>query len=398
MITQNSGVRQVQGSVNTLFDLIVNKMKIQKNGFLYIYTSNESAVPVYFDNLIINHYIGPLVEENQFYPSGIKMAAISSRAFTDSVTPINKMLFTGKELENSEFSDGWNLDWYDMGARMYDPQIGRFLTHDPNADQYSGMTPYNYAFNNPVSFNDPTGKDGKMTGAGTEDDPYIISANYYYYDLDEQQEGTFKTALAAYNNNGQATKVKINGKEVYVKFNLKGVKTGSLAEADQKTKADKFIGTDGKEHRFGNTVTAFNEISDEYSNMGGLLADGEDADDALATGESRLINFQPANLKNYIKDKGPINVERLMTGVWMHEIGHNLTLMHGDRGVMGAPQVEKTVGNPNGNADSFKYEYTDKLIKSNIESLLLRINLPVGALPEQDPGGEGTSGRIFQEK
>ena len=50
-----------------------------------------------------------------------------------------------------------NLDWYDYGARFYDPQIGRFTTQDAFAEKYSSMTPFQYAANNPVLMIDVNG-------------------------------------------------------------------------------------------------------------------------------------------------------------------------------------------------------------------------------------------------
>lgn len=47
---------------------------------------------------------------------------------------------------------------------MYDPQIGRFNRIDPLADFYDDLTPYNFAFNNPVLFNDPSGLSPGLDG------------------------------------------------------------------------------------------------------------------------------------------------------------------------------------------------------------------------------------------
>jgi len=48
-------------------------------------------------------------------------------------------------------------DYFAMGFRLYDPEIGRFLAIDPLLDMQPSQTPYHYCFNNPTSFTDPTG-------------------------------------------------------------------------------------------------------------------------------------------------------------------------------------------------------------------------------------------------
>jgi RHS repeat-associated protein len=68
----------------------------------------------------------------------------------------NRYLYNGKEL-----LDDLNLNFYDYGARMYDPVIGRWSVVDPLGDLFYSWSPYNYTLNNPIKNIDP---DGKIVG------------------------------------------------------------------------------------------------------------------------------------------------------------------------------------------------------------------------------------------
>jgi RHS repeat-associated protein len=152
-----SGAVQV-GAAGVLNPLAVTGIPITKNGYLYIWVSNETPNwDVFFDNLSVVHYTGPELEETHYYPFGLTMAGISSRALKPKYVQ-NNFKYNSRELQNQEFSDGAGLEEYDFIGRHYDPQIGRWHNIDTKAGSLPQHSPYEYCINNPVLFVDPDGQ------------------------------------------------------------------------------------------------------------------------------------------------------------------------------------------------------------------------------------------------
>ncbi len=140
---------------------------ISRNGYLYVYCSNESDIDVFFDNLQVVHTRGPLLEETHYYPFGLTMAGISSRALNFG-NPENKRKYNGIELDND-----LDINTYEAFYRNLDPQIGRWWQIDPKceaninpdakqedgtvAEGLESMSPYTSMGDNPIKHSDPKG-------------------------------------------------------------------------------------------------------------------------------------------------------------------------------------------------------------------------------------------------
>jgi RHS repeat-associated protein len=161
---------------------------IPKNGYVYVFCSNESNYNVFFDNLQVIHTKGQLLEETHYYPFGLVMSGISSKSASSL---INRQKFTGKELQSQEFSDGSGLEWTDFGARMYDNQIGRWHAVDPLTHETPFESPYSAMGNNPILNIDPDGqswepigKDGKVVQLSDKEN--INGYRWVGYDKDDK--------------------------------------------------------------------------------------------------------------------------------------------------------------------------------------------------------------------
>ena len=130
---------------------------VQKSGYLYVYVSNESPQNVFFDKLTVQHNSGPLQEETHYYPFGLTMSGISSKA---AGSLENRKKFN----DGTELNTDLDVNWYETDYRSYDPQIGRFHQIDELTEFDFAWSPYVYAHNNPILLNDPLGLTADSTG------------------------------------------------------------------------------------------------------------------------------------------------------------------------------------------------------------------------------------------
>lgn len=296
-VSSGSGFDQV-GPTNILKVHSFNNMLITKNGYLYIYVSNATDnINVYFDNLQVTHTRGPLLEENHYYPFGLVMNGISSKAL-EFGEPLNK-----KKFVSQEFDDELSLNLYQFKFRNYDPQIGRFVEIDPLADSYQEITPYAYAENKVVSGIDLEGLE--------------------YY----------------------STK---KGNQVHLDINIKVVNRSSMTSKEIKTSIDRIkavtecsiSGKDADGNIVSSTVNVqFAELKD-VSFKNDIVMEFEDAyrggktlSDTRESGTTVNTNIEMASMKAWSDFDPSLSNDEILTGIsetGAHEIGHAGGLSHID--------------------------------------------------------------------
>jgi RHS repeat-associated protein len=315
----NSGASAVGNmTAGVLNTLAKSNMVVAKNGFLYVWVSNETqGWPVYFDNLNIQVRTGPVLEETHYYPGGLVMQGISDRALKSNYAE-NKFKFCGKELQNKEFADGTGFEEYDYGARMYDQQLVLWHNIDPKADQMRRFSPYNYAFDNPVRFIDPDGmgptdvtiliaKDG---AGGYGHMASVIQdgkGNYYYVTMGDAG-GAGSSKMASSGDQGGMSVTPLTGaKSMDEAVSMAKQDKNNSAYTDQVT-----FKTDSKTDQkiYDATVEKADKVNsgeEKYNVLTNNCADGCEKPITKATGVSLPNNVIPnTNFKNLKKEQGTI--------------------------------------------------------------------------------------------
>ncbi|GGA82750.1 DUF6443 domain-containing protein [Puia dinghuensis] len=140
-------------SANNQNASLVLQQKAPKNGWVFVYLSNESNQNVYFDNFTVTDDHGAISEETHYYAFGQKIAGLCTSAFKKLP---NKFHYQGDYSEEEE-----NTLWNEFDLRMYDPQIGRWTGADPY-DEFA--SPYVGMGNDPVNTVDENGGDVDPSG------------------------------------------------------------------------------------------------------------------------------------------------------------------------------------------------------------------------------------------
>ena len=93
-----------------------------------------------------------IISEKHYYPFGLQQKGYNDAVTSNVNSVAERFMFGGKE-----YGQELGLDWYDISARNYDPALGRWMNIDPLSEKFHSWSLYNYVYNNPNMFIDPTG-------------------------------------------------------------------------------------------------------------------------------------------------------------------------------------------------------------------------------------------------
>jgi RHS repeat-associated protein len=143
-------VYETNNGVRSLKYLITEEGRVVYNGTSWIWEYDQTDHLGNVRTVVRKNAttgLAELIQDNHYFPFGMLMSDISS-----SPSSNNRFRYNGKEYQND-----LGLEWYDYGARFYDPELGRWHSPDPLAEVNRRWSPYRYAYDNPMKFIDPDG-------------------------------------------------------------------------------------------------------------------------------------------------------------------------------------------------------------------------------------------------
>ena len=120
----------------------------------------------------VTYYEADIVQAQDYYPFGMLMPG---RSYT-ATSAEYRFGFNGQEGDDELKGNGNSLDF---GARVFDPRIGVFLSIDPLTSNYSFLSPYIFAANNPVSLIDENGENPARPRFGYVNSASVLRKNFY---------------------------------------------------------------------------------------------------------------------------------------------------------------------------------------------------------------------------
>ncbi|WP_425237720.1 DUF6443 domain-containing protein [Ulvibacterium sp.] len=126
------------------------------NGWQYVYNYKDHLGNVRLSYTDANGdgdiTTNEIIEESNYYPFGLKHQGYNSNISSLGNSTAQLWRYNGQENE-----EALGLNVTEMTFRQYDPAIGRFNGMDRFTEFSYDITPYRFAFNNPIYWSDPSG-------------------------------------------------------------------------------------------------------------------------------------------------------------------------------------------------------------------------------------------------
>jgi RHS repeat-associated protein len=305
----------------------VNVINGERFNYVYNYTDH-------LGNIRVSYGIDPesnvlkILEENHYYPFGLKHKnyGVDLRTYRDNGLgeirlPLVSEVSYKYKYNGKEYQDELGLNFYDYGARNYDPALGRWMNIDPLAEKYFDNSNYVYVINNPLLFTDPDGMEIK--GVNKE------SAKSFHEDINDVFADTKFGALRALITRGKKNENKKFDTIDSDKFNEA---TKDLS-GDDKLLAEILVGAINSEKEFiveyydgeNSTISAEGQelVKNDAEKKYGTRPDGEiKGTHIMALGGEGLSNPSEKGSHNFIHRNGNhLEGKRSLTS--FHEVlGH----------------------------------------------------------------------------
>ncbi len=256
-----------------------------------------------------------ILEENNYYPFGLKHRNynMTKKQYEKDegnivITPTNLTVYDYK-YNGKEWQDELGLNFYDYGARNYDPAIGRWMNIDPLSEDYYEQSPFLYAGNNPLIFVD---YDGRDYGVYINHENKSITIKSHY--IVNSNDSGLMNEIASYWN-------ELSGNFEY-SFDNEGHMDSYVINFEVTVAVDDSIvsseGSDfltagyekAKEGRKNNPTS--NEINSLVTSSDHLSLKKDDKKQGITGGYDVVVRKESRNKKN----------------VGKHEVGHNFGMSH----------------------------------------------------------------------
>ena len=193
--------------------------------YVYNYTDHLGNIRLSYTKDLENPEVLRILEENHYYPFGLKHNNYNNdkKEFKKEETqtplglveqlkiktpPAMKGLDYQYKYNGKEWQDELGLNVTAMDFRMYDNALGRFSSIDKMADIMPSLSPYRFAFNNPVIWSDPSGLLEEKKDPHISLEEVVVSAksrkempNYFpsYHLIGNRNMNNYSGSLADYN-------------------------------------------------------------------------------------------------------------------------------------------------------------------------------------------------------